>query len=517
MESAHTFGRFLALITSVFVSLASGTPYLYGIYAPQLVQRVGLSTSDAATISLAVTIGSGLGGLPAGLLIDRYGPQKSILLGSLCIFLGYFALNRIYAAQIGSLFLVCVAMALVGFGSVTSFFAGLKAVQANFPNHRGTAGALPVGAYGLAATLFSLVGAAFFSDDTAGLLAFLAYFCGSVAFVGSWFVRIFEPKVLGEEGIMLVSESGTELAPQHKANSLRGSFSFWGIGNRTPRSSVSLLSADAAPLVQSLKDAQRLHKLASQTTIGLNLVFAESAASSDPQAVAIPPKTKGADTPSQVIKNLLHDRTFITHYVIMSLLSGIGQTYIYTVGFIVRAQYAYAPGDLPPASLQALQVSTISLASFTGRVVAGVLSDYIYKTLRAQRQWVILATIGLLGLGQVMLIWSNSLHSVTVISLIIGGSYGLLNGTYPAIIADTFGTKSFTTAWGLMCSGPLMILFGLEKYFGFIFDHQSDEAGVCNAGRDCYRGAFEMSTALCVLALAITLALMYVKRRGVEV
>ena len=62
---------------------------------PQFVKQVGLTTSDSATISLATNLGSGVGGLPGGLIIDHFGPQKSILLGSVCIFIGYFAMHKI--------------------------------------------------------------------------------------------------------------------------------------------------------------------------------------------------------------------------------------------------------------------------------------------------------------------------------------------------------------------------------------------------------------------------------------
>lgn len=504
----------------MFVSLVAGTPYLYGFYSPQLVQRVGLSTSDAATISVAVNIGSGLGGLPAGLLIDRAGPQISIVLGSLCIFSGYFSLNKIFNHKIGNLPIICVLMALVGFGSVTSFFAGLKAAQANFPNHRGSAGAIPVGAYGLAATLFSLIAAKFFKGDAGELLAFLAYFCGSVAFLGSWFVHVFP---LATE---LPPDAVAVLVNMSRSRSLKGSFSFWGIGSRTPRSSVSLLLTDQRPFVEQMRLLSQAlaHKDSSVSLNNANSVFIES--TSAQEAEPLTHSNKSSQAPSieatnlapqgsiETIKFLLKNKTFLTHYVILSLLSGVCQMYIYTVGFIIRAQFNYSGLKGNPAGLQAVQVSTISLASFAGRVVSGVVSDYIYKTLRAQRQWVIVCTICLVFVSQILLIYANGIHGITVISMVIGFGYGILNGTYPAIMADEFGSDSFTTAWGLACSGPLLILFTLEKYFGYIYDSHSDENGACFEGNLCYRGAFETSSTLCILTACVTATLMYFKARS---
>lgn len=518
IQGKHASNRLVALFVSVFVSLVSGTPYLYGVYSPQLVKQIGLSTSDAATISLAVTIGSGLGGLPAGLIIDGYGPHKAILLGSISIFCGYFSLHLIYDKKIQSLLMVCLAMVFVGFGSVMSFFGGLKAAQANFPNHRGTAGALPVGAYGLAATLFSFIAAKVFKDDTGGLLLFLAFFCGSVAFCGSWFIHVYDDDTEPDEDTVILSEDEEE-HPQGgvvKRDSLRGSFSFWGIGSRLSRSPSVLLASNIAPLLKVTRDQNQAGIKNSDILI------------SSPKDAREPPKllvvgvftterslqsaAYEQDGPLQLIWFLLTNRTYLIHYVINSLISGIGQMYIYTVGFVIMAQFHQKGGDGSPQALQAVQVSTISLCSFGGRVISGILSDYLRKRLNAQRLWVIIVTIIFFALGQYLLIASNSMETVTLVSIIIGTGYGLLNGTYPAIIADDFGTKPFTTAWGLISSGPLVVLFSLERYFGYIYDLRADEDGTCSLGNECYKGAFMMSAALCIISLGITFAMMYKRR-----
>ncbi|KAF8005347.1 hypothetical protein HF325_000804 [Metschnikowia pulcherrima] len=518
MAGDHKYARLVALLASMFVSLVAGTPYLYGVYSPQLVQRVGLSTSDAATISVAVNLGSGLGGLPAGLLIDWAGPQIAIMLGSLCIFLGYFALNKIYVHATSSLPLICFLMALMGFGSVTSFFSCLKAAQANFPNHRGSAGAIPVGAYGLAATLFSIVAAKFFGGNAGGLLAFLAYLCGSVAFMGSWFVHVYAGSAPEQTG-------AGALTHIRRPDSLRGSFLFWGVGRRNSRSSFAQSPADIAPLVNQLRAQDLLRKDSAGSFANLSVLTSEASSLSE-TGVAVPSSRPGepvapgtldnkhADSkPPVTIKSLLCNKTYLSHFLIVTLCSGVCQMYIYTVGFIVRAQFTFNGHEGSAAGMQAIQVSTISIASFGGRVASGMISDYIYKNWRAQRQWVILGTILLTFIGQLFLVLTNSIHGITFVSLCVGGAYGILNGSYPAIIADEFGTKSFTTAWGLVNSGPLFLLFTLEKYFGYIYDGHSDDDGVCHVGNLCYRGAFETSSVLCVLTAIFTGLMMYHKRR----
>lgn len=581
--SNHLPQRLISLVVSIFICLASGTPYLYGVYSPQLVQRVGLTTSDSATISLASNIGSGVGGLPGGLMIDHFGPQISILVGSICIFIGYFVLYKIYQHKYDSLFFICISIAAMGFGSITSYFATLKAAQANFPKHRGAAGAFPVSSYGLSATLFSVIAATFFKDNTGGLLEFLAMFCGIVAFLGSFFIHIYldhedeEPDIEShklasseEEAAMMessnssptvveeIEQPGATAAKLERSDSLPGSFRFWGLGSRTPRSSVSSSQEDMQPILQNIRDQNRLQQQSSSTNNNNPFLSRKDSASSMNPSLgtsaaskiqALKSRTSEASfsvskTPTaprtsfQIIKDRLTDKIFLTHYFIVSIISGMGQTYIYTVGFIVTAQYYYHKDQLDSvstvdttprsgiagvhakiassaAALQALQVSIISIGSFSGRLFSGFVSDFIHKKYHIQRLWIVVVTIIILSVGQFITITNvNSAHLISISSAIIGGSYGLVFGTYPAVVADSFGTKTFSTTWGLICTGPLITLFFLNKYFGYIYDANTDsKTGICYKGNECYKGAYELSFLLCFVVFITSLVIIYVQRK----
>lgn len=558
--SSHLPGRLTALIVSILVALASGTPYLYGVYSPQFVKQVGLTTSDSATISLATNLGSGVGGLPGGLIIDHFGPQKSILLGSICIFIGYFAMHKIYETKYDNLLIICIAMALAGFGSITSYFATLKASQSNFPKHRGAAGAFPVSAFGFAATVFSIISATFFKGNSGGLLEFLSIFCGSMTFLGSFFIHIYlehhdhreiDPEMSSpesvsspspnyysiesdtlrnpriEEELSLLSEGNSVIEPpattMSRQDSLQGSISFWGIGQRTPRESISLQESEANNIIESLRN--------------------ENAPKQQQQQQQVQQQEEQQKDHKKLwlnfipVPDFLHKengRIFAIHYYIVSLASGIGQMYIYSVGFIVTAQYYYGKNkienltkenskdihhdpnvDDTVQTLQALQVSIISIASFLGRLFSGFLSDYIYKKWHIQRLWIVQVTLVFLALGQYLTIQNvNNLHLVTLASALIGGSYGLIFGTYPAVIADRFGTRLFSTSWGLVCTGPLITLWILNKYFGKLYDANTDgDTGICYLGNGCYQGAFELSLVLCGMTFVVTLLLIYIQRK----
>ncbi len=64
------------------------------------------------------------------------------------------------------------------------------AAALNWPNHRGTATAFPLSAFGLSAFYFSAISSLAFPDDTAGLLLLLAIATFTMVFVGTFFLRV---------------------------------------------------------------------------------------------------------------------------------------------------------------------------------------------------------------------------------------------------------------------------------------------------------------------------------------
>lgn len=520
--------RLCSLIISVLVSLASGTPYLYGTYAPQFIKRVGLTTSDSATISLASTIGCGLGGIPGGLIIDEYGPSIAIGIGSVSILVGYYGLYKIYEEKVFNLWLISVSMVLMSFGSIVSYFSTMKAVQANFPNHKGIAGCIPVSVFGLSATVFSTISATLFKQEVGNFLRFLALFCGSLTFFGSWFVKIYDndcecqitnnadPEANEDTRLLIkhtkdtypcntiYSSNSFKLLPSTHKYSLREFYcnnlitSIRGLDEHTPSSSSTSFVSN------SFTDIQGLNKSIPHKDVCVPISYSKN--------------------PLIYIKYLLTNKIFLYHFFIVSIASGIGQMYIYSIGFIVKAQINYKPSNITAlnpmdnispfansknasATLQALQVSLISTSSFFGRIISGFLSDFVYKNYRIQRLWIVTGTILIFAVCQfILIINANKMGSIHFTSILTGGCYGLIFGNYPAIIADEFGTQVFSTTWGLICTGPMITLYALNKYFGIIYDRNTDsETGICYRGTDCYKGAFKLSFFLCFAILGVTL------------
>jgi MFS family permease len=191
-RKSHKLAKTLSLLCSSIAALASGTPYLYGVYSPQLISRCGFSALDSSYLSFSGSIGTSIGGFIAGLIIDKFGVKPGLLLGAALEFIGFgiFYINYKYALH--NFFHLLIAMCCIGFGSVLAYFATIKVATLNFPKHRGFANACPVSAFGLAALFYAFVSTVFFADNIEGLLKFIALFTGLVISASSIFIRIYE-------------------------------------------------------------------------------------------------------------------------------------------------------------------------------------------------------------------------------------------------------------------------------------------------------------------------------------
>lgn len=519
--------RLMSLVVSILVSLASGTSYVYSVFVPQLVRNSNLPVTVTAELALFVSLGGACGGFPGGLIVDNFGPRFSVISGGICTFVAFRLLNYVYETKSQNVGLLMFAMSCLGFGSITSFYAGVKVATANFPYHRGSAGACPVAAYALASLVYSAIALNFYDGDTAGFLRFIYLFAPSVCIVGSiWCVIYKKPKqpVAAETPNDTDAESGIVFEPpqttpkqstsatslmnsfQQRRRSLGGSFSFWGVGNRTPRSSYSVEDSRRPLLATDATETDnRVHRSDSS-------VF-YSAVEDTPIFVS----SKHPVWDHYIVKLILQ-RIFFKFYIMLALLTGLGQMYIYTVGFIVVAQVNSTPENhLTIAEAQAIQVSTLAIASFLGRLSSGPISDLLRKKFKLQRLWCIFIASLLFILGHGLVTLFDSVEKITISSMIIGFAFGFVFGTFPAIVADSFGTEVFSTMWGLITTGSIVAVGLLTKLFGAVLQKNSDENGVCLKGVACYREAYVWAEWLSLLVALMLLFTIYVNyKKGVH-
>lgn len=519
-------------IGSNIVALGSGTPYMYSYYAPQLLSRCDISIKYSSNIALALNIGSSLLGMFAGVLVD-INPRIATLVGSISTLLAYTILYICYRNAISSMSLIFLALVLIGYGAISGLYSGMKVCTTNFPNHRGIASACPVSLYGLSGLLFSLICRNIFKGDIQAVFLFLLIACSLMSFIGVFTLDVFDynyikdleskyiltetissqPELAAtlsnsaeDEGSFLkyhmsdFTESFNDHAAHHYRTESKSRHStkiarFSGELTRNSRvgSSKSIIN-EIADGVHSL-----LNKSPGSSVSSVSELFSNNTHSKNNNLVV---NFKEIVKNDQNIWDCVKSSKFLLYYVIIAILQGIGQTYIYSIGFIVQAQVNSMSSDnsnnnkpIDTATIQATQVAIVSISSFVGRLSSGFFSDVLKKRLNSQRIWTTFTASTLTIIGSIIIIrvdpTKHSLANVYKSSIIFGYAFGAMFGSFPSIIADSFGTKNFSKIWGVCTTGCLITI----KWYSAILaqnlsNYTQPNESTCKAGVKCYEYTF---------------------------
>lgn len=467
--------RWRILAATIPVALSCGTLFVFSVYGTQLAQQCGLDSSLAANLNISATVGTSVGGLLGGYVTDMYGTQFPVFSSLVLVSGGYKWLHTLYGQGSNAPgWELVAAMFFVGVGSTGSYFASIKAVTVSFPQYKGSAQSVTIASFAISSLLYSFVYAQLFHGDVSKFLLFLSLSSLVMQFVGCLFIRV----------------------PGHKTDKpdIRGP-------------ELNNLVGELLPLML------------------------ESSSFTNLEALNEEPKPVGVSLKLLDVKHSLIHPIFVFHFVIMAIMQGIGQLYIYSVGFVVKAlhyEFTHLPDNLGVPSLhsvQALHVSLIAIFSFVGRLASGPLADTIVHRFKAQRQWVTILGASVMFLGQFAISfpidsWSSEFSTVNtllaLISCIIGFAYGLTFTTFPGIMADLFSLSNYSLLWGVMYSSTVPGLTMFTKVFGYFYDKHSSTVGdklVCTKGSICYLQTFELTSVLCVGVVAALLFYLYIGSR----
>jgi MFS family permease len=430
--------------------------YLFSAYAPQLATELALTATNISLVGMIGNLGMAFSGPVAGSLVDKRGPTIPLIIGACFIFMGYSITRIAYLNRISSVKLLGSALLLVGSGSTFAFSALVKCAALNFPSVRGLATSVPMAAFGLSAFFLSTIASIVVPGNTYGLLCLLSFLPTSLFIVSIYFVRFLPPQYVSLN---------------------RGSVEMRDIKRR------------GTPGIQNA-----------------------------PSSMASMPVSHGDGAIELNGLSLLRTRLFWGHFVVLGLLAGTGQMYIYSCGYCVRALVSNPDSNIETLqSFQSLQVGIISLTSFTGRISSGIISDYIgsrYGMPRTLLLWVA-AVVSLIA--QLLALYVSEASGLWKVSAATGLSYGICYGSYPTIISDAFGMKNFSQNWGILSLSPVPISYLLNMLFGVLYDLNStiDEFGhrVCDRGNGCYSNAFLITVVAAGLSSFVLIPCMMLMRK----
>lgn len=491
--------------------------------------------NQSSNVALSINLGSSVLGMVAGMIVDT-NPKYSSLVGTICQLLAYVILYVCYNHAISNIFLLILALISLGFGSVCSFYGAMKVCTVNFPNHRGTAGACPISLYGLSGLFFSTLCTHLFGNNMSNVFLFLLIVCPLTSLVGV-FTMEYVDDIIREKDMYSSLENHSEILLNSDTSSSMDEFINTNSNNtnNSVQSAVSnihsrnMLLMNLSPRLSS-SDNHNITSPHQSPTKYSTLRNEYESINDEPTSLNSEIAVSKALTESHLDNNNFADlkdltiwesvktTKFILYYIIVALLQGVGQSYIYSIGFIVQAQFnsMVIDNDVDSikkntAKLQAAQVAIISISSFVGRITSGPFSDILVKRFRSQRIWTILVSACFVIIGTFRILFlhdqdlvNNKASNIYTASAIFGYAFGTLFGTFPSIVADTFGTKTFSTLWGLSTTGGLLVIkFITSTLAKNLSDMTEDGQQVCSAGVLCFAHTFKVVRYCAMLAIIL--------------
>ncbi|KAE9407195.1 MFS general substrate transporter [Gymnopus androsaceus JB14] len=457
----ETFGRarIVVLLASLLAALAAGTNYV--TYGPQLGAKLGISHTQLNFIGLGGNVGSYVSAPIWGKIVDSRGPKSLLLSGFVLLLAGYSGIRLIYDAGLptNNTTLSTAMLALLIACSFMTGFGGNGGMAAAINT---TAKTFPDKVRG---STTGLVISGF------GLSAFLFSAIAHLAFPGdtSSFLLLLS---IGTSFPMLIGVAFVRPIPLHASEAHHEPFD------------IDHAEADAASLAPGklLLDA------------GPNVYGVKLWSSID----------------------------FWIPFITLSLLSGTGLMYINNVGSMAQALYVYRDLDnyneVDASQWQATQVSTISFLSFSGRVVIGLLSDFVKSRFDLPRSTLLVLVAFILLLSQVAAAYIENVGILWRASALLGLGYGSMFSLYATLCIEWFGLPHFSENWGYFSLSPLFggnifsILFGrnldaheqdpTEKTFSAPLSRIPPRQ--CLQGLPCYVDSLYLTIGACAVAMVLS-------------
>lgn len=452
------WGRWIAFVSAIFNCLSAGSIVLFSLWAPVFQQKLGYSQMQVNAISIAGELGLYLPVPIFGYICDQLGPNKLSILAAALFGSGYSLASLAFSGDFAYQYMV-IAFALVGMGTSAMYFSAITTCAKNFTSNRGLALSAPIASFGLSGLWQSQLVSRVFVDKTGAVMVnavFVAYsiYLVFVGMVGGLLLQVFPEEQVSEPAEYY--EGGED---EEEGRLLRSEATSYG-------ASISCDSVD------SIID------------------------------------DKG--WVNNATRSFLLDKTMWLFATGVFLVTGPGEAFINNMGSLVLSL-------TPPTTTSvhidpATHVSLIAVSSTAGRIIAGVISDYLAPpsshTVRSSRphcsRIVFLLFSGAIFLMAHLLLASGyiQLHpsKFWIISSSIGAGYGATFTLAPTVVSVVWGTENFGTNWGMVCMTPALGATVYGVVYASVYDEHAGDDGRC-FGEGCYARAFGMMAMGTVVAI----------------
>lgn len=215
---------------------------------------------------------------------------------------------------------------------------------------------------------------------------------------------------------------------------------------------------------------------------------------------------------------LVVDPRFWLIFLLTGALAALGQMYIYSVGYMVKALISVSVQATTPdaqtqvealiQSDQQIQVGLLLVANCVGRIVSGIMGDIVAQLFHGRRLWLLFVPCVGLFCTQIMAHETTHYAGLLAVSLLTGFFYGFTFCLMPIIVGDIFGIENFSSNWGVVGLAPILPSFYFTSLFGSVYDAHLTvrEGGVaaCHLGNGCYSSIFALTAVVAGISVVVT-------------
>ncbi|TKW34338.1 hypothetical protein SEVIR_2G300100v4 [Setaria viridis] len=517
------WGRWLGLVTAVWVQCISGNNYTFSNYSHALKTLMGLTQLQLNGLSVAKDVGKAFG-LLAGLASDRVPTWLLLAIGSLEGLLGYGAQWMVVSGAVAPLpyWQMCVFLCLGGNSTTWMNTAVLVTCIRNFRRSRGPVSGLLKGYVGLSTAIFTDVCSALFADDPASFLVMLAVVPAAVCALAMVFLR--EGPNGGAAGGATADEAedGRCFAA---INSLAVAIALYllaadltGIGARGGAVSavfvavllVLLASPGAVPALLAWKSWVKARKAANADLEEADslaaaaaplLVAAKTAAGRSEEEEARAPGERPRLGEEHTIAQALTSLDFWLMFA--SFLMGVG-TGLAVMNNLGQMGVAMGYADV------SIFVSMTSIWGFFGRIASGTISEHFIKTRAIPRPLWNAASQVLMAVGYIVMALAIP-GSLFIGSVVVGACYGVRLAVTVPTASELFGLKYYGLIYNILILNlPLGSFLFSGLLAGLLYDAEATPVpggGNTCVGAHCYRLVFLIMAVACAVGFGIDVLL----------
>lgn len=150
---SKTKNRYVVLFASMAIQLCTGIIYMWSVFQQFLTQNNYYKTNETAMVSSVMLAFFVVGILFGGRFSDKIGPKKIVIVGSCLFAIGLFLTSFVLTLPVIFLYLTYAVIGGVGVGA--AYNTSIACAQRWFPDKRGFATGMIVGAFGFSVVLFT--------------------------------------------------------------------------------------------------------------------------------------------------------------------------------------------------------------------------------------------------------------------------------------------------------------------------------------------------------------------------